>query len=68
MKITKFVVKVIRSDARTVYVRRMDSSPMEMTLDRKLALVMGKLVAEDALKALRSSKCTPEIVSVPVAA
>jgi hypothetical protein len=41
MKITKFVVKVNRSGTRVPeYVERVDPSPIHMTTNRKLALVM----------------------------
>jgi hypothetical protein len=35
-----------------------------MTRDRKLALLMGKLTAEDAVHAIQNSRCTAELVSV----
>jgi hypothetical protein len=35
-----------------------------MTSDRKLALLMGKLTAEDAVLAIQNSRCTAELVSV----
>jgi hypothetical protein len=35
-----------------------------MTNDRKLALLMGKLTAEDAVLAIQNSRCTAELVSV----
>ena len=42
MKNIKFVVKVNRGGARAPqYVQRVDSIPIQMTTDRKLALVMG---------------------------
>ena len=61
---TKFVVKVNRGSQTTQYVRRMDRTPILMTSDRKLALVMGKLTAEDVVNAIQSSRCTAELVSV----
>jgi hypothetical protein len=68
MKNIKFVVKVIRGGARaTQYVQRMDS-PIHMTTNRKLALVMGKFTAEDAIKSLSNSRCIPELESVQVSA
>jgi hypothetical protein len=66
---TKFVVKVNRGGTRAPeYVQRVDRTPVQMTLNRKLALVMGKLTAEDAVKSLQNSRCIPELVSVLVAA
>ena len=66
---TKFVVKVNRSGTRAPeYVRQLDSTPVLMTLNRKLALLMGKLTAEDAVKSLQKSRCIPELVPVHVGA
>ena len=69
MNNTKFVVKVNRGGIlATQYVRRLDHSPIVMTTDRKLALLMGKLTAEDAISAIQNSRCTAELVSVQVRA
>jgi hypothetical protein len=66
MKNTKFVVKVNRGSTRaTEYVQRI-LTPIQMTPNRKLALVMGRLTAEDAVKSLQNSRCSPELVSVQV--
>ena len=65
MKTTKFVVKVDRSGTRAPeYVMRVDRTPIQMTTNRKLALVMGRFTAEDAAKAIQTSRCTPELVLV----
>jgi hypothetical protein len=37
-----------------------------MTTNRKLALTMGKLTAEDAAKAIQTSQSVPELVPVHV--
>ena len=67
MKNTKFVVKVNRGGIRvTEYVQRIDLTPIQMTPNRKLALVMGRFTAEDAVKSLQNSRCSPELVSVQV--
>ena len=67
MKTTKFVVKVIRAGRRVPeYVERIDRTPIETTKDRKLALIMGRFTAEDAVKSIQSSRCSPELVSVEV--
>jgi hypothetical protein len=67
MKHIKFVVKVNRGGARPPqYVQRADSTPIQMTTSRKLALVMGRFTAEDAVKSLQNSKCIPELESVQV--
>jgi hypothetical protein len=65
MKNIRFVVKVNRGSTRaTEYVQRIDLTPIQMTSNRKLALVMGKFTAEDAVKSLQNSRCSPELVSV----
>jgi len=67
MKHIKFVVKVNRSGTHsTEYVQRIDRTPIQTTADRKLALMMGKFTAEDAVKSLQTSGCSPELVSVQV--
>jgi hypothetical protein len=69
MKNIKFVVKVNRGGTRAPeYVQRIDQAPIQTTTNRKLALVMGRFTAEDAVKSLQSSRCTPELVSVQVGA
>jgi hypothetical protein len=68
MKNIKFVVKVSRGAARApAYVQSIGPTPVQMTTNRKLALVMGKLTAEDAVKSLQTSQCIPELVPVTVA-
>jgi hypothetical protein len=58
MKSIKFVVKVNRGSTRaTEYVQRVDLTPIQMTPNRKLALLMGRFTAEDAVKSLESSRC-----------
>jgi hypothetical protein len=51
-----------------MYVQRVDPTPILMTTNRKKALVMGKFRAKDAVNALQTSRCSPELVSVQVAA
>jgi hypothetical protein len=69
MKNIKFVVRVNRVGARAAqYVKRIDRTPVEMTIDRRLALMMGRFTAEDALKSIQTSRCNPELVSVEVRA
>jgi len=59
MKNTKFLVKVNRGGTRAPeYVQRVDPTPIHMTTNRKLALVMGRFTAEDAVKSLQNSRCT----------
>jgi hypothetical protein len=65
----KFVVKVNRGGTRAPeYVQRVDPSPIHMTTNRNLALVMGRLTAEDAVKSLQNSRRIPELESVQVSA
>jgi len=68
MENIKFVVKVNRTGVRAEYVQRIDRTPIQMTSNRKLALVMGKFTAEDAAKSIQSSRSITELVSVPVSA
>jgi hypothetical protein len=65
----KFIVKVDRGSARAPeYVQRIDVTPIQTTPNRKLALVMGRFTAEDAVKSIHNSRCSPELVSVRVSA
>jgi hypothetical protein len=67
MKNTKFVVKVNRGGTRAPeYVQRVDRTPIQTTTNRKLALLMGRFTAEDAAKSVQTSRCSSELVSVPV--
>ena len=66
--ITKFLVKVTSGTRAVQYVQRTDKSPIQMTTNRKLALIMGKLTAEDAVESLQHARCSPELVSVQVRA
>jgi hypothetical protein len=69
MKNIKFVVKVNHGGIRAPsYVQRVDPARIHMTTNRKLALVMGKFTAEDAVKSLQNSRCSPELESVQVGA
>lgn len=62
----KFVVKVNRGSRVPQYIQRVDSVPIHLTTNRKLALLMGKFTAEDAIKSLQNSRCIPELESVQV--
>jgi len=67
MKNTKFVVKVNRGGSLAPeYVQRIDRTPIQTTTNRKLALLMGRFTAEDAVKSIQTSRCSPELVSVQV--
>ena len=63
----KFVVRVNHGGTRApAYVQRIDRSPVQMTTNRKHALIMGKFAAEDAAKSIGNSRCIPELVPVQV--
>jgi hypothetical protein len=68
MKNIKFVVKVVRGTRAPSYVLRVDPTPIQMTNNRQLALLMGRFTAEDAVKSLQTSQCNPELESVQVRA
>lgn len=69
MTTTKFVVKVNRAGARSPeYIQRLDRTPIQTTTNRKLALMMGRFTAEDAVKSIQTSRCNPELVSVAIRA
>ena len=69
MNTIKFVVKVKRSDFRAPeYVQRIDRTPVQMTTDRKRALVMGRLTAEDVVKSIQTLQRIPELASLEVGA
>ena len=65
MEIIKFLVRVNRGAVRLPeYVQQLDKTPIRMTTNRKLALLMGRFTAEDAIKSIQNSRCVPELVSV----
>lgn len=65
MKNVRFVVKVNRGGSRAPsYVQRVDPAPIQITTNRKLALLMGRLTAEDAIQSLKISQCSAELESV----
>ena len=65
----KFIVKVDCGGTRgPEYVQRIDLTPIQTTPNRKLALVMGRFTAEDAVKSIQNSRCFPESVPVRVSA
>jgi hypothetical protein len=66
MKNIKFVVKLNRGTRAAEYVQRISCTPILTTLKPKLALLMGKFTAEDVLKSMENSRCTPELVAVEV--
>lgn len=65
MSTIKFLVKVNRVGSRAPqYILKMDRDPIQMTPNRKLALVMGRFTAEDAMKSVANSRRTAELVMV----
>lgn len=67
VKNTKFLVKVNRVGARAPeYVQRIDRTPIQTTSNRKLAMTMGRFTAEDVVRSIQTSRCSPELVSVEV--
>jgi hypothetical protein len=65
MKNTKFIVRVNRGGTRAPeYVQRMDRVSIQTTTNRKLALLMGRFTAEDAVKSIHNSQRSPELVPV----
>ena len=65
MKTIKFLVKVNRGGVRIPeYVRRIDRTPIEMTIDRRQALLMGRFTAEDTVKSIQTSRRRAELVYV----
>ncbi len=67
MQHTKFVVKVSRVGLPCAeYVQRIDRKPIQTTLERNLALLMGRITAMEVLQSLEKSKWTPEMVAVQV--
>jgi hypothetical protein len=69
MKNIKFVVRVSHGVTRApAYVQRMriNRTPVQMTTNRSLALMMGRFTAEDAVKSIQTSRCSPELVAVQV--
>lgn len=67
MQHTKFVVKVRRIGAPCAeYVQRIDRKPIQRTLERNLALLMGRVTAMEVLQSFQNSRWTPEMVAVRV--
>jgi hypothetical protein len=67
MRQTKFLVKLNRRGTLVPqYVQRVDPAPIQTTTDPELALVMGRFTAEDTAKSMQNTRCSPEILSVPV--
>jgi hypothetical protein len=67
MKNANFVVRVNRSGTRVPEdVQRVGSTPIHMTTNRTLALVMGNFLAKDAVQLLHTLRRNPELVPVEV--
>jgi len=69
MTTIKFVVKVNRMGTRIpAYVHSMTGNSVQMTSNRKQALVMGKFAAEDAINFIKNPRSNPELVMVKITA
>jgi hypothetical protein len=69
MTVIKFLVKVNRTTTRVpIYVLKMGDGPIQTTSSRKLALLMGKFAAEDAIESLRKRGSESEMLPVRVPA
>ena len=68
MKHTKFLVKVNRVGNHGPQFVQSIGKSVATTSDRKLALVMGKFAAEDAIIAIQNARCTPELIPIKVSA
>ena len=69
MKSIKFVVRVKRAGTRAAeFVERVDRTPIQMTIHRKQALIMGRFTAEDAVRSIQTSRCSPELIAVEISA
>jgi hypothetical protein len=65
MKHTKFLVQVSRVGAPGAqYVQRIDRKPIQTTLERNLAMLMGRVMAMEVLESFKKSRWTPQIVAV----
>ena len=69
MTTIKFLVKLNRKETLAPqYVRKVGGRSIEMTTNRKLALVMGKFSAQDAIQTIQNSHRNAELVTVTVTA
>jgi hypothetical protein len=67
MQNTKFLVKLKRvGSPGPQYLLEMGKSSVKTTSERKLALVMGKYAAQDAIDSIQSARCTGELVPVKI--
>ena len=65
---TKFIVKLTRVGANgPQYLVQMGKS-VKTTSERKLALVMGKYTAQDAIDSIQSARCTGELIPIKIPA
>ena len=48
------------------YVQRIDRKPIQTTLVRNLALLMGRVTATEVLESFKNSKWTSEMVAIQV--
>ena len=68
MKNTKFLVKLKRVGARGPQYLLQVGKSVKTTSDQKLALVMGKYTAQDAIDSIQSARCTGELIPIKIPA
>jgi len=69
MQNTKFLVRLKRVGATgPQYLLGISKSSIKTTSERKLALLMGKYTAQDAIDSIQSARCVGELVPVKVTA
>jgi len=65
MQNTNFVVKVNhQGTGAPEYVQRIERTPVRTTTDPRLALLTGRFTAEEAVKSIQNSLCSPELLYV----
>jgi len=69
MQNTKFLVKLKRVGGHgPQYLLEIGKSSIKTTSERKLALLMGKYTAQDAIEYIQSARCVGELVPIKITA
>jgi hypothetical protein len=68
MKNTKFLVILNRVGSRRPQYLLEMGKRVKTTSERRLALLMGKLTAQDAIDGIQSAHCTAKLVPIETAA
>jgi hypothetical protein len=69
MQNTKFLVRLKRVGANSPqYLLGISKSAIKTTSERKLALLMGKYTAQDAIDCIQSARCVGELVPIKITA